>query len=193
MLSRYKLQDLIGVELGRKLSVEYSEPLLLAIGRFGDWDLSLISGKVRWEVKLESTPKRTRNACLEYWNFDLHEPSGILGSKASRWIHVILEDDELTAYEFDIHSIRRLAIEAGSLASNGRNSLCKLIPLDLFKKAALRSFPLDTAFKEEILADGGISSSTNKQLPRAAGQASAVLRDGDAVVLPITSPRRETL
>ncbi len=45
-------------------------------------------------------------------------------------------------------------IEHGEVRSNGRNALCKIVPLTLFKKFARRIFPFDTKFLEEIEIQG---------------------------------------
>jgi hypothetical protein len=77
---------------------------------------------------------------LEYWNTDFNKPSGVLSTQASLWLHIVYYDGIYTGYECSIEDVRKLVIEQGEVKSNGRNSLCKIIPLEVFKKIAKQSF-----------------------------------------------------
>ncbi len=153
--SRYELQDHIAIELARTYSQEYREAFFVAVGRYSDCDLISRSGKIKIEVKCETTPLRTGNVAIEYWNTDLNDASGVLQTVANFWLHLVLEEHGFIAVEYDIDILRRLVIEHGEVKSNGRNALCKIIPLILFKKFARRIFPFDTKFLEEIEIQGG--------------------------------------
>ncbi len=153
--SPYQLQDHIATELARLYAKECQEPFFVAVGRYSDFDIASQSKKIRIEVKCETTSLRTGNVCIEYWNTDWDQASGVLHTKANLWLHLVLEELGVTALEYDIDVLRKLVIEHGEVRSNRRNSLCKIIPLTLFKKFARRSFPFNTKFLEEIEMQGG--------------------------------------
>ena len=162
-ISQYELQDHIAVELARIYSNEFKEVFFVAVGHYSDCDLVSRSGNVKLEIKCETTPIRTGNVCLEFWNTSLNKPSGVLSTKATVWLHLVLETQGFVAYEYDIDTLRRLVIEHGVVKSNGRNALCKIIPLGIFKKYARRSFPLQSRFVEEVKMQGGINGSTESK------------------------------
>jgi hypothetical protein len=118
------------------------------IGDFGDFDLANIDFSKRIEVKFETTPDRTNNVAIEYWNTNLNEPSGVLGTEANLWVHIMKESEQIIAIELDIGVLRKLTIETGELKSNGRNALIKCIPVDIIKKHARRIFPFEFKFSQ---------------------------------------------
>jgi hypothetical protein len=118
------------------------------IGDFGNFDLANIDFSKRIEVKFETTPDRTNNVAIEYWNTELKEPSGVLATEANLWVHIIKESDQIIAIELDIDVLRKLTIETGELKDNGRNALIKCIPVDIIKKHARRIFPFEFKFSQ---------------------------------------------
>ncbi len=151
-MSRYVLQDLITVEIARRYSNTFEEPFFVAVGNHPDFDIVSKSGRVKIEVKMETTPLRTGKVCIEYHNDDLNQPSGILRTKANKWVHVVLEEEGFIAYEYDISVLRRLVIENGETKNNGHNSRFRLIPLPLFRQSATRAFKLETAYGDQVIA-----------------------------------------
>jgi hypothetical protein len=150
-MNRYELSDFIQAEVARIYAKEYQRPFHVVVGNFADCDIISADEKVSVEVKLETTPQRTGNAWIEYWNSSLNCPSGILGTTASLWLHIVPCEGVLTAFEFNKDSLRKLVIEgAGKLSSNS-NAKFKVIPLEEFRKYALRTFEFHSAFQDEIL------------------------------------------
>lgn len=155
-LSGYRLLDVLTAEVARHYSNETHEAFFAVMGDFPDYDIVSASQKIRIELKCETTPMRTGNACIEYWNADYDAPSGVLSTKANLWIHILPEGDSLLAIEFDVDKLRKLVIETGELKTNGgRNALCKLIPVDVFKANARRCFVFRTRFFAELMVSTG--------------------------------------
>jgi|GEM_PF-4681205 len=150
LFSKYELQDHVAVEIARMYSIEFKEPFFVAIGNYSDFDVCSLSKNIRIELKCESTPSRTGNICVEFWNSDLNAPSGVLATRATLWVHLVVENDSnITAYEYDIHALRKLVIETGDIKGN-RNAIFKLIPLEVFRKHSRRSFRFDSKFLNEF-------------------------------------------
>ena len=145
-MSQYLRNDHLATSIGRIYSNEFQEPFHVAIGDFPDWDIISDSGKVSVEIKSETTPIRTKNAAIEFWNTDLNKPSGILATKANRWLHLVLTPEGFLGMEFEINELRKLVIETGVVKSNDRNSLCEIIPLEEFTKHALRVSPVASKY-----------------------------------------------
>jgi hypothetical protein len=155
----YDLLDRLAVEVARQYNVEFKQPFFVAVGYFPDYDIVSLDRSIKVEVKCETTPIRTGNVCIEYWNTHKDRPSGIVVTTANLWVHIVLEKDGFQAYEYDVAVLRKLVIEEGRKSDNGRNSLFKLIPLDLFKKHARRGFPCVTVLASEIKEAAGIPTS----------------------------------
>lgn len=168
--SEYELQDHLAAEIARIYATQYKEPFFVAVGHYQDCDLVSRSGRVKVEVKCDFAALRTGNVCIEFWNTELNEPSGVLKTHATLWLHLVLEDHGLMAIELDINVLRRLAIEHGEVRSNGRNALCKIIPLSPFRKHARRCFPFDTKFLEDIELQrcDTVASTVLRNVPRTA-------------------------
>src|SRR5438309_2327582 len=115
----YELQDHLAVEVARFYSGELREPIFVAVGKHSGYDLVTSSGKIKAELKCDSAALRTGNVCLEFWNPSLNKASGVLGTTATLWIHIVLEPGGLVAYEYEIDVLRKLAIEGGQVKSNG--------------------------------------------------------------------------
>ncbi|MGA3243392.1 MAG: hypothetical protein ABSE41_02140 [Bacteroidota bacterium] len=145
-MSQYLRQDHLATSIARIYSNELQEPFHVAIGDFPDWDIISASGKIRVEIKSETTPIRTNNVSIEFWNTELDQPSGVLATKANRWLHVVLTPEGFLGIEYEINKLRKLVIETGVVKSNDRNSLCKIIPLEEFTKRALRVSPVVSQF-----------------------------------------------
>ncbi|MBI5021892.1 MAG: hypothetical protein HZB59_10695 [Ignavibacteriales bacterium] len=154
--SSYELQEYVALEIARLYSIEYSEPFFVVVGSYSNFDIVSSSKKITIELKCETSPLRTGNVCIEFWNTSLDKPSGILGTKATIWVHIVLEKEGLIAYEYDIHTLRKVVIEQGVIRSNGRNSLCKIISLEVFRKFAKRSFQFQSRFKNDIENQGRV-------------------------------------
>jgi len=168
VMNRYLQQDYLGAQIARMYSNEVGEPFFAAVGNYGDCDVQSVSGIIKIEIKTESTPIRTHNVAIEFWNIDLDMPSGVLGTKASLWLHIILTTEGWIAIEYDVDRLRKLVIEQGQIKSNGKNSIFKLIPVDEFKKHAKRVYPFESKFlnntivqQEGNLGHGEIPESGN--------------------------------
>jgi hypothetical protein len=104
--TKYELADHIAVDLARHYAEEFHEPFFVAVGRYPDADLISQSGKIKIEIKFESTPGRTGNVALEYFNTSLNEVSGVLKTKANLWLHVVPENGCFVCYEFHVDVVR---------------------------------------------------------------------------------------
>jgi len=140
--SHFIFHDHLLTDIARIYSNEYKIPFFVMVGDFEGYDISSKSGEHRIEVKFETTPIRTNNVALEYWNTDFDKPSGVLATDANLWVHIVKDEKGFTAYEYDINILRKITIECGETKPGGRNSLCRIIPLEIFKKYARRSFQL---------------------------------------------------
>jgi len=154
--SQYELQDHLAIELARTYSQEHGEPFFAAIGKHAGYDLISGSGKIKLELKCDLVALRTGNVCLEYWNTSLSKASGVLATTATVWVHIVLEPGGLVSYEYDMDILRKLVIEEGRVKGNGLNSLCKIIPLDVFRRHARRSFPFRSRFLEDIMNQSAV-------------------------------------
>ena len=155
IVSRYILQDHLATEVARLYSNEFKEPFFVAVGSHEPFDIASATGNMKIELKFESTPVRTGNVAIEFWNTDLDAPSAILGTKATHWLHIVPEGTGLICIEHNVDRLRRLVVEAGVVKWNGRNSLCKIIPLETFKKHAKRCFVFHSRFYSELMASTG--------------------------------------
>ncbi len=142
-LTSFEIADHKAVEIARYYYEEYKKPFVVSVGKFSGWDCQSMDGTIRIELKFEISPARTGNVCIEYWNSHLNEPSGILATDCTLWVHIIPEGDGFIAIEYDIGQLRKLAIEKGVLNSNGHDALFKLIPIEIFKKNAKRIFKFE--------------------------------------------------
>src|SRR6266849_5381754 len=140
--SPYIIHDHLVTDVARIYSNEYKVPFSVMVGDFSDYDLASFDGEMRVEVKFESTPLRTGKVAIEFWNTELNKPSGILGTTANIWLHLVQLETEIIAYEYDIEALRRLAIEQGEVKQGGRNALCKIISLESIRSNANRQFPV---------------------------------------------------
>jgi hypothetical protein len=149
-MSQFLRQDHLATSIARIYSNELREPFHVAIGDFPDWDIISASGKIRVEIKSETTPIRTNNVAIEFWNTEFDQPSGVLATKANRWLHLVLTPEGFLGIEYDINILRKLVIETGEVKSNDRNSLCKIIPLEEFRKHALRVSPVVSQYLTQL-------------------------------------------
>jgi hypothetical protein len=157
-LDKYALQELIALEVARIYNREYKKTFFLAIGYYPYYDVVCEGGSIKVEIKCETTPVRTGNVAIEYWDEGRGRPSGVLVTAATRWLHIALTSNGLEAFEFPIAEIRRLVMERGTSMKTSGGILCKLIPLEMFRLYAKRTFPFETYFMEELLASTGISA-----------------------------------
>ncbi len=147
--TQYELQDFIAAELARIYSSEFREPFFVATGKFVEFDIASQSRKLRLEIKCDALAAKTGNLAVEYWNLELNTPSGILGTTANFWLHLVCEKYGFTAYEFDTSVLRRLVIEEGQIRTHG-NALFKIIPLTTLTKYARRVFAFDSKFFDDF-------------------------------------------
>lgn len=138
--SKYQWQDYLVVNVARFYSDEYGKPFMAAVGKFEDYDIVSADGEISIEVKCETTPSRTGNVAIEFWNTDFDTASGILSTKANLWLHIVLEGGTFTGYEWEVGKLRKLSMEIGAVKAGGVNSLCKIIPLEQIRVGALRQF-----------------------------------------------------
>jgi len=144
--------DHVAVELARRYSEELKEPFLVAIGRFGPWDIRSISGRTTIEIKFETTPIRTGNVAIELHNSDLDEPSGINATKANLWVHICLTPQGVMAYEYETDHLKALVNgHSWETRDNNVNSECCLIPLDKFSRCAKKTFHFGTHFAADLI------------------------------------------
>ena len=160
-MNTYLKQDHLATTIARMYSNELQEPFHVAIGDFPDWDIISASGKISVEIKSETTPIRTKNVAIEFWNTDYNKPSGVLATKANRWLHLVLTPEGFLGIEYDTNDLRKLVIEEGVVKSNDRNSLCKIIPLEEFTKHALRVSPVVSKYlSNPILSKDSVANPT---------------------------------
>ena len=145
-MNKYREADLIACMLARIMCDLCNRPFLVAVGDVPGYDLRSVDGEVSIELKKEATPERTGNVALEYWNTDRDVPSGILATAANTWVHLLPENGRWRCFEFSIGTIRKLAMEHGTTKANGTNALLRLVPVEIFKQHARRSFGLDERF-----------------------------------------------
>ena len=145
--SKFLLADFRAVEIARHYYDETKIPFVVSVGKNANWDCKSFDGSIRIEIKFESTPSRTGNICLEYWNSHLDQPSGVLGTDCTLWVHIVPEGSQFVAIEYDIDRLRKLVIEEGRIASNGHDAVFKLISLTEFRKKAKRVFTFESIIK----------------------------------------------
>jgi len=149
--SRYTKSDVFAVRVARYYSNERGgRPYFAVVGEHEGYDLASIDGEDRVEMKFETTPVRTGNAAIEFWNTELHKPSGILATMANRWLHIVPENDQIVGYELDVDVLHKLAIESGRVEKCGHNALCKIIPLAVIKQNAIRTIDLTQILASEV-------------------------------------------
>jgi len=102
-------------------SALHGEPFFVAAGKYDKFDLRSLSGRVKVEIKLETTPIRTGQVCIEFWNTDFDTASGVLGTEANIWLHLIPSGEGFEAIEYDVTRLLKLVIEHGQVKNNGRN------------------------------------------------------------------------
>jgi len=152
-MDQYKFSNFIEAEVARMYNNEYHQPFYVVVGNFAEYDVVSNDEKVTIEVKLETTPQRTGNACIEFWNTASGRPSGILSTKANIWLHIVLNEGKLTAFEFDKNVLLKVFLFGDWQTKHNLNAKFKLIPLEEFRKHAKRSFEFKSAFEDKILAN----------------------------------------
>ncbi|MBI5020549.1 MAG: hypothetical protein HZB59_03860 [Ignavibacteriales bacterium] len=141
-LSPFLTHDHVLTDVARYYSNLDKQPYVVMVGDYPGYDIASLSEDKRLEVKVETTPIRTGNVAIEFWNSSTNRPSGILATEANIWLHIVMEKDGFIAYEFDLPSLIKLVIESGEIKKGGTNALCKIIPLSIFRKSALRYFAI---------------------------------------------------
>ena len=149
-LTKFEIADVRALFVARHYYEETQKPFLVSVGKFSGWDCRSTDDTMRIEVKFETTPERTGNVCIEYWNSHLDQPSGVLGTSANLWLHIIPDNGGFTAIEYEIPKLQKLVIETGYLRTNGHDSLFKIIPIDVFQANAKRTFKFETKVMEAL-------------------------------------------
>ena len=151
--TRYEVSDHLAVELARRYSEEVGEPFMVFVGSHPGYDIVSQSQDLKIEIKYETTPIRTNNVALETYNTQLQCPSGIDSTGADLWIHLVLTPEGFLAIEYDVAKLKEIASQYGNKMSCSYNSVCMIVPLEIFKKHCRRSFLFDTKFYNEIVGD----------------------------------------
>lgn len=161
----YGILDFIGAEIARIYSAEKGEVFFLALGEHPDYDIASASRKTTIELKVETSPIRTGNVAIEIWNTDYNKPSGILGTTALLWTHVVPHNGSLLVIEYEVPALKKLIRQHGE-RGRSHNALLKLIPLDIFKKMANRTFDFHSRFYEELMVTTGAKKVVAKDIAR---------------------------
>jgi hypothetical protein len=77
-----------------KLNANKSEVELL------EYDIEFLIGKTKYtaEIKFDYMSVKTGNLAIEYWNSKKNTASGITSTKATIWVHCILDSGNITAW-----------------------------------------------------------------------------------------------
>lgn len=78
-------------------------------GKFPDYDLECkMKGKKKFtcEVKYDIMAQKTSNIAIEYHNSNSNKPSGIEGTKADIWAHVVLDGPHMTVWLINSEEFR---------------------------------------------------------------------------------------
>jgi hypothetical protein len=151
--TRYEVSDHLAVELARKYSEEVGEPIMVLVGAHPGYDIISLSQDLKVEIKYETTPIRTGNVALEIYNRQLKCPSGIASTEAHLWLHLVLTPDGFLAVEYETDRLKEIAEQYGKRTSCSYNSVCMIVPLEIFKKHSRRTFLFDTKFYNEMIGD----------------------------------------
>ncbi len=145
--------DTLASLIARQYSDELKEPFFVAVGDFGQWDICSNSKTYKVEIKVDVSAGESGNLCIEYWNNSLNKPSGILGTEANYWLHVVPEAKTLKCYEFKIEELHKAVIEHGRVTSGGDfgNSCLCLIPVSKASQYASRQFTIELDEKAAAL------------------------------------------
>ena len=147
--SKYTSADFLQCVIARHYEPRFGHAFV-TVGNFPDYDIVFPNGP-KMEVKIDRTAQTTGNACIEYSY--RNKASGILGTTASIWVHIVPSGEKLIAYEIEIKRLLRLCIEAGKCSGggDGNMSLFKLIPLQKIKEISSQVFELNTQFAEPFI------------------------------------------
>jgi hypothetical protein len=112
------------------------------VGNFKAFDGISQSHQHSCEIKFEAQAATSLNLCIEYEYRG--RPSGIMATKAEKWVHVVpLDCSRLCCYEFDVQSLRdRLRSFPFYRGGDGRNSQFKLFPISEAEKLKSSKFML---------------------------------------------------
>ena len=144
--SKYLTADFLQCLIARHYEPRFGHSFV-TVGNFPDYDIAFPNGP-KVELKFDKAAESTGNACIEYSY--RNKPSGILGTSASLWIHVVPSGEKLIAYEIEIKRLLRLCFEFGKCSGGGDGnlSLFKLIPLEKIKGVSSQVFVLDTQLRQ---------------------------------------------
>jgi hypothetical protein len=151
--TRYEVSDHLAVELARKYAEERGEPFMVMVGLHPEYDMVSAAQDVRAEIKVETTPIRTGNVAIEVFDRKYGHASGLDATAANLWIHLVLTPEGFIAVEYDVDKLKEIAKIYGKRTNCSYNSVCMLIPLEVFKKYSKRTFLFDTKFYNELTVE----------------------------------------
>jgi hypothetical protein len=142
-MNRYILADIIQVLIARYYERELGSSEV-SVGNRPNWDIKFQDGTTM-EVKLDTAAKTSGNAAIEYWDLRRNKATGILGTAAKIWLHLIPEGEGLRIYEFEVDRLRRAVIEGGKVITGGDEnaSVMKLLQVEILKKVSSASYRID--------------------------------------------------
>lgn len=145
----YLNADILQCAVARQYESRFGHSFV-TVGNFPDFDIAFPNGP-KIELKFDKAAESTGNVCIEYSY--RNKPSGILGTSASLWVHIVPSGEKLIAYEIEIKRLLRLCFEAGKCSGGGDGnlSLFKLIPLEKIKEISSQVFVLDTQFTQQFI------------------------------------------
>lgn len=78
-------------------------------GQFEDYDLECKVGRKKFtcEVKYDVMAQRTGNLAIEFWNSVSEKHSGINCTKADIWIHIVMDDNNMTAWAISVDYFKK--------------------------------------------------------------------------------------
>jgi len=112
-----------------------------------------LSQDIKVEIKYETTPIRSGLVAVEIYNRDLQCPSGIASTGANLWLHLVLTPEGFLAVEYNVGRLKEIAKLYGKKTNCSYNSVCMLVPVEIFKKHCRRMFLFDTKFYNELVGE----------------------------------------
>lgn len=74
-----------------------------------DHDINCMIGKKKFtcEVKFDAMACDTGNLAIEYWNSRKDKPSGLMVTKATAWVHLIKDGDNITVWIVNTNELKK--------------------------------------------------------------------------------------
>lgn len=139
---KYLSADILQCAVARRYEKEHGASVV-SIGNAPKWDIRFSDGTTL-ELKLDEMAQYTLNAAVEFWDTRRDKPTGILGTEAKLWVHLVPEGEALRCYELDTKRLQRLCIEVGETRTGGdyNSSLLRIIPLQRIREISNQDFLL---------------------------------------------------